>query len=65
MDRLPLAMRIEGRDRLNQMLYVGAKTMLPNFILNYLGDRMEMAHSVEGRVPFLDHGWPRPRHASP
>jgi asparagine synthase (glutamine-hydrolysing) len=29
--------------------------MLPNFILNYLGDRMEMAHSIEGRVPFLDH----------
>jgi asparagine synthetase B (glutamine-hydrolysing) len=20
-----------------------------------LGDRMEMAHSIEGRVPFLDH----------
>ena len=55
MDRLPLAMRIEDRDPLNQMLYFGAKTMLPNFILNYLGDRMEMAHSVEGRVPFLDH----------
>jgi asparagine synthase (glutamine-hydrolysing) len=28
---------------------------LPNYILNLLGDRMEMAHSVEGRVPFLDH----------
>ena len=55
MDRLPLAMRMEDRDPLNQMLYFGAKTMLPNFILNYLGDRMEMAHSVEGRVPFLDH----------
>ena len=26
-----------------------------NFILTVLGDRMEMAHSVEGRVPFLDH----------
>jgi asparagine synthase (glutamine-hydrolysing) len=26
-----------------------------NTILTYLGDRMEMAHSVEGRVPFLDH----------
>lgn len=55
MDRLPLAMRIEGRDRLNQMLYLCSKTILPNFILNYLGDRMEMAHSIEGRVPFLDH----------
>lgn len=29
--------------------------MLPNYILVVLGDRMEMAHSVEGRVPFLDH----------
>jgi asparagine synthase (glutamine-hydrolysing) len=55
MDRLPLAMRIEDRDRLNQVLYLCAKTVLPNFILNYLGDRMEMAHSIEGRVPFLDH----------
>ena len=55
LDRLPVAQRVVGRDRLNQMLYVNAKTVLPNFILNYLADRMEMAHSVEGRVPFLDH----------
>jgi len=55
LDRLPLAQRVAGRDRLNQMLYINAKTVLPNFILNYLGDRMEMAHSIEGRVPFLDH----------
>lgn len=55
LDRLPLAQRVVGRDRLNQMLYVNAKTVLPNFILNYLADRMEMAHSIEGRVPFLDH----------
>jgi asparagine synthase (glutamine-hydrolysing) len=55
LDRLPLAQRVAGRDHLNQMLYVNAKTVLPNFILNYLADRMEMAHSIEGRVPFLDH----------
>jgi len=29
--------------------------MLPNYILAMLGDRMEMGHSIEGRVPFLDH----------
>ncbi|GFG63791.1 asparagine synthetase B [Mycobacterium kubicae] len=55
LDRLPIAQRVTGRDHLNQMLYVNAKTVLPNFILNYLADRMEMAHSIEGRVPFLDH----------
>lgn len=55
LDRLPIAQRVAGRDRLNQMLYVNAKTVLPNFILVYLADRMEMAHSIEGRVPFLDH----------
>jgi asparagine synthase (glutamine-hydrolysing) len=55
LDRLPLAMRVDGRDRLNQVLYICSKSVLPNFILNYLGDRMEMAHSIEGRVPFLDH----------
>ena len=33
----------------------GPRPILPNYILSVLGDRMEMAHSVEGRVPFLDH----------
>lgn len=55
LDRLPLSQRVRGRDHLNQVLYINSKTVLPNFILCYLGDRMEMAHSIEGRVPFLDH----------
>jgi asparagine synthase (glutamine-hydrolysing) len=29
--------------------------VLPSYVLAVLGDRMEMAHSVEGRLPFLDH----------
>lgn len=31
------------------------KTWLANLILNQIGDRAEMANSVEGRPPFLDH----------
>jgi asparagine synthase (glutamine-hydrolysing) len=40
---------------LNKSLYLWSKLALPEYILTVLGDRMEMAHSVEGRVPFLDH----------
>ena len=47
--------RLTGRDAVHQSLYLWSKTLLPGYILNMLGDRMEMAHSVEGRVPFLDH----------
>ena len=47
--------QLAGRDPLHQSLYLWAKTRLPNYILTMLGDRMEMAHSIEGRVPFLDH----------
>jgi asparagine synthase (glutamine-hydrolysing) len=47
--------QLSGRDPLNQSLYMWAKTGLPTYILTILGDRMEMAHSIEGRVPFLDH----------
>lgn len=47
--------QLAGRDPVHQSLYLWSKTLLPNYILTMLGDRMEMAHSVEGRVPFLDH----------
>jgi asparagine synthase (glutamine-hydrolysing) len=47
--------QLQGRDPVHQSLYLWSKTLLPNYILSMLGDRMEMAHSIEGRVPFLDH----------
>lgn len=46
---------LEGRHKVNQSLYLWSKIMLPNYLLTNLGDRMEMGHSIEGRVPFLDH----------
>jgi len=47
--------QLKGRDALHQSLYLWSKTVLAGYILTMLGDRMEMAHSIEGRVPFLDH----------
>jgi asparagine synthase (glutamine-hydrolysing) len=55
LSRLAIDEHISGRDPLNQALYLWAKVHLPNFVLTFLSDRMEMAHSIEGRVPFLDH----------
>ncbi len=55
LNRLDVRHQLAGRHPLNQSLYLWSKTMLPNYLLNFLGDRMEMAHSIEGRVPFLDH----------
>ncbi|HKP64721.1 MAG TPA: asparagine synthase (glutamine-hydrolyzing) [Polyangiales bacterium] len=55
LDALEVRNTLFGRDALNQSLSIWTRTMLPNYILTVLGDRMEMAHSVEGRVPFLDH----------
>jgi asparagine synthase (glutamine-hydrolysing) len=55
LDGLDVPGVLNGRDPLNKSLFVWAKSFLPTYILNLLGDRMEMAHSIEGRVPFLDH----------
>ena len=55
LDNTDVRGQLAGRDPLHQSLYLWAKTVMPGYILTMLGDRMEMAHSVEGRVPFLDH----------
>jgi len=55
LENLDVEGKMAGRHVVNQTLYLWAKTMLPNYILCCVGDRMEMAHSIEGRVPLLDH----------
>jgi asparagine synthase (glutamine-hydrolysing) len=41
---------------LNQDQYLECRTLLSGYLLSSQGDRMLMAHSVEGRYPFLDDG---------
>jgi asparagine synthase (glutamine-hydrolysing) len=55
LNELDLRGQLTGRDPVHQSLYLWSKTLLPSYVLTTLGDRMEMAHSIEGRVPFLDH----------
>ena len=43
-------------DPVHTSMYLWSKSALSNFLLVFLGDRCEMGHSVEGRLPFLDHG---------
>jgi asparagine synthase (glutamine-hydrolysing) len=45
---------VEGQDFLNQMLYLDAKTFLPDHNLGY-SDKLSMACSVEVRVPLIDN----------
>lgn len=39
----------------HQAQYLESRYLLPGYILASQGDRMAMAHGVEGRFPFLDH----------
>jgi asparagine synthase (glutamine-hydrolysing) len=40
---------------LSQAQFLEAGYLLPGYILSAQGDRVAMAHAVEGRFPFLDH----------
>lgn len=41
--------------KFSQAQYLEAAFLLPAYLLSSQGDRVAMAHSVEGRYPFLDH----------
>lgn len=52
----------KGSDRwhpLAQAQWVETTTLLPGYLLCSQGDRMLMAHSIEGRFPFLDPAFAR------
>jgi asparagine synthase (glutamine-hydrolysing) len=42
-------------DSVYRSAYLWSKLALTSYILRGIGDGMEMAHSIEGRPPFLDH----------
>jgi asparagine synthase (glutamine-hydrolysing) len=52
-DSLPT--RFFGWSPLNRAAYLEMTLLLSPYLLSSQGDRMSMAHGVEGRFPFLDH----------
>jgi asparagine synthase (glutamine-hydrolysing) len=49
-----LPAEFHGWSHLAQDQYLEARTLLSGYLLSSQGDRMLMAHSIEGRFPFLD-----------
>jgi asparagine synthase (glutamine-hydrolysing) len=50
-----VAGQLAGRHPVDRASYLWSRSSLANSILRTLGDGTEMAHGVEGRLPFLDH----------
>jgi asparagine synthase (glutamine-hydrolysing) len=50
----PLQADVQDLDPLTQMLYIDTRASLPDDLL-MVADKTSMAHSIEARVPFLDH----------
>ena len=53
--RAGLPPEFSGWHPLAQSQYLETAYLLPGYILSSQGDRVAMAHAVEGRFPFLDH----------
>jgi asparagine synthase (glutamine-hydrolysing) len=51
----PLLSGTSGYDDVSLAQYLEIKTLLSGYLLSSQGDRVAMAHSIEGRFPFLDH----------
>ena len=46
---------LTGMDYFSRAQFLESRLLLGNYLLCSQGDRMAMAHSIEGRFPFLDH----------
>lgn len=46
---------LRGVDDISRAQHIEIKTLLSGYLLSSQGDRVAMAHSIEGRFPFLDH----------
>lgn len=55
LNTLDLVGQIQNRQEDHQSSYLWFKSFFVNTMLNYIGDRAEMAHSIEARLPYLDH----------
>jgi len=50
-----LGTSLEGYDYLSKAQWIELNLFMSGYLLSSQGDRMGMAHSIEGRYPFLDH----------
>ena len=55
LDACAPADQLTGRPQVHQSMYLWSKLSLSQYILRMIGDSTEMAHGIEGRLPFLDH----------
>ena len=53
--RTELPAALSRRDPLQRAAWLELTTLLEPYLLSSQGDRVSMAHGVEGRYPFLDH----------
>lgn len=47
--------KLKGYDYLTKAQWIELNFFMSKYLLSSQGDRMSMAHSIEGRYPFLDH----------
>lgn len=50
-----LESKLKGYDYLTKAQWIELNFFMAKYLLSSQGDRMAMAHSIEGRYPFLDH----------